>query len=47
MWGSQKFVDTMPSAELKWIEECGHVPHLEQPEETAKAIDSFLRSDRF
>jgi len=44
---AQKFVDTMPRAELKWIEECGHVPHLEQPEETAKAIESFLRSDRF
>jgi pimeloyl-ACP methyl ester carboxylesterase len=27
-----KFVETLPSAELMWIEECGHVPHLEQPE---------------
>ena len=29
---AQKFVDTLPSASLSWIEECGHVPHLEQPE---------------
>ena len=35
----------MPNASLKWIEECGHVPHLEQPEETADAILSFLTSE--
>ena len=29
---AQKFVETLPSASLVWIEECGHVPHLEQPE---------------
>ena len=34
----------MPNAQLKWIEECGHVPHLEQPDETAEAITSFLTS---
>jgi len=34
----------MPNASLTWIEECGHVPHLEQPEETADAIFSFLTS---
>ena len=44
---AQKFVDTMPSAELRWIEECGHVPHLEQPEQTAEEIASFLLSDKF
>jgi pimeloyl-ACP methyl ester carboxylesterase len=43
LWGRQdtildgkefapKFVETLPSASLVWIEECGHVPHLEQPE---------------
>lgn len=32
----------MPNASLIWIEECGHVPHLEQPEKTAEAIVSFL-----
>jgi len=43
LWGRQdgildgnefapKFVETLQNAELKWIEESGHVPHLEQPE---------------
>lgn len=39
---AEKFLDTIPKAELKWIEECGHVPHLEQPQETANAIYSFI-----
>lgn len=57
LWGRQdgildgtefanKFVDELKDAELKWIEECGHVPHLEQPEETASTIVSFLTSDK-
>lgn len=43
LWGRQdtildgvefapKFVKALPSATLRWIEESGHVPHLEQPE---------------
>ena len=39
------FLDTLPigaKAELNWIEECGHVPHLEQPIETANIITKFL-----
>ena len=56
LWGRQdgildggefasKFVDTMPNARLQWVEECGHVPHLEQSEETAKCIAEVLRSE--
>ena len=55
LWGRQdgildgdefanKFVETLPDAELQWIEECGHVPHLEQPKETAVAISKFIRN---
>ncbi len=33
----------MPNAQLRWIEECGHVPHLEQPEVTAQYIAEFLQ----
>jgi pimeloyl-ACP methyl ester carboxylesterase len=44
---AQKFLDTLPDAELSWVEECGHVPHLEQPEETANKISNFLRSEKF
>ena len=37
-------MEELPNGQLRWIEECGHVPHLEQPEETADAIVSFLTS---
>jgi hypothetical protein len=35
----------LPDARLEWIEECGHVPHLEQPDQTADAIANFLSSE--
>lgn len=44
---AEKFLNTLPDAELKWIEECGHVPHLEQSEQTANEIANFLMSDKF
>lgn len=53
LWGRQdgildgteyanKFLETLPDARLHWIEKCGHVPHLEQPAETAAVIQEFL-----
>ena len=39
---AQKFVEELPNAQLRWIEECGHVPHLEQPDQTADEIEEFL-----
>lgn len=53
LWGRQdtildgtefanKFVEQLPNAQLRWIEECGHVPHLEQPDQTADEIREFL-----
>eukprot|EP00434_Breviolum_minutum_P001429 symbB.v1.2.001258.t1/scaffold65.1/size366479/5 len=30
--------------QLQWIEDSGHVPHLEKPTETAAAIQAFLKS---
>jgi pimeloyl-ACP methyl ester carboxylesterase len=53
LWGRQdgildgnefanRFIETLPNAKLQWIEECGHVPHLEQPEVTADVITEFL-----
>ncbi len=48
LWGRQdrilgtkdaaKFERTIVNSKLYWIEECGHVPHLEKPEETAQII---------
>jgi len=56
LWGRQdgildgkefanKFVEALPNARLQWIEECGHVPHLEQPDQTADTILQFLQQD--
>ncbi|NJL90812.1 MAG: alpha/beta hydrolase [Coleofasciculaceae cyanobacterium SM2_1_6] len=37
-----KFYRHLPQSQLVWVEKCGHVPHLEQPEMTAKEILLFL-----
>lgn len=44
---AQKFLDTLPDAQLQWVEECGHVPHLEQPIAAAERITTFLSSKKF
>ena len=31
---------------LRWIEDCGHVPHLEKPAEAAREILAFLAADK-
>lgn len=51
IWGKQdkilgtkdatKFTQAIPNNKLVWIDNCGHVPHLEKPQETAKAIANF------
>jgi pimeloyl-ACP methyl ester carboxylesterase len=38
---ADKFKKAIPNSQLIWIEKCGHVPHLEQPEITAKHILKF------
>ena len=43
-FGPPQFIETLPNADLQWIEECGHVPHLEKPDETADAIATFMRN---
>ena len=52
IWGKQdkilgtkdaaKFERAIPDSKLIWIDSCGHVPHLEQPDLTAKAILDWL-----
>jgi pimeloyl-ACP methyl ester carboxylesterase len=39
-----RFVQTIAGSQLVWIEDCGHVPHLEQPATTAAAILEFVHS---
>lgn len=53
LWGRQDrilgtkdagvFERELPNARLVWIEEAGHVPHLEQPQATAIAIREWLQ----
>jgi pimeloyl-ACP methyl ester carboxylesterase len=38
---AEKFHQAIPHSELVWIENCGHVPHLEKPETTADCILNF------
>ncbi|MGB3405128.1 MAG: alpha/beta hydrolase [Microcoleaceae cyanobacterium] len=38
------FHQNIANSQLIWMKDCGHVPHLEQPERTAKAILEFLSS---
>ncbi|MGK7946061.1 MAG: alpha/beta fold hydrolase [Microcystaceae cyanobacterium] len=52
LWGKQdkilgtksadKFCQILPNHQIVWIENCGHVPHLEQPERVAEAILEFI-----
>jgi pimeloyl-ACP methyl ester carboxylesterase len=37
-----RFHSTIPQSKLVWVPECGHVPHLEKPEFTAKSMMDFL-----
>ena len=53
IWGRQdkilgtkaagQFAQLLPNNQLVWIDQCGHVPHLEQAGQTAAAIGQFLR----
>lgn len=54
IWGRQdkilgtkdaaKFAQAITNNKLVWIDNCGHVPHLEQPQITAKEILNFAKS---
>ena len=39
---ASRFEREIPGCKLVWIEDCGHVPHLEQPAMTAKYIAVFV-----
>jgi len=55
LWGRQdeilppaeyapKFVAALPCATFRWVEDCGHSPHLEQADVLAAAVRTFLDS---
>lgn len=38
---AHKFEAVIPNSQLIWIDDCGHVPHLEKPDITAAHIQQF------
>jgi len=38
---AEKFTQLIPQSKLIWIQDCGHIPHLEQPEIVAQHILDF------
>jgi pimeloyl-ACP methyl ester carboxylesterase len=52
LWGKQdrilgieaaeKFQQNLPNSQLYWIDNCGHVPHLEKAQTTAQSILDFI-----
>lgn len=39
---AEQFREAIPTADIRYIPSCGHVPHLEQPNAAARAIIEFL-----
>jgi pimeloyl-ACP methyl ester carboxylesterase len=39
---AQQFQQRLPNSQLHWVNDCGHVPHLEQPKITAQLILDFI-----
>ncbi|TVQ75811.1 MAG: alpha/beta hydrolase [Phycisphaeraceae bacterium] len=39
---AEQFLNLLPNAELSWIENCGHAPQIECPDDVAREIASFL-----
>jgi 2-hydroxy-6-oxonona-2,4-dienedioate hydrolase len=52
IWGRQdivtppevadEFERTLPDARLRWIESCGHAPHIERPDVVRATLENFL-----
>ncbi len=39
---AEQFSDNISTAQLVFIDQCGHAPPIEQPDEFARLLDSFL-----
>ena len=40
-----RFEREIADCQVVLIDNCGHVPHLEQPEETYRQIEAFINSE--
>jgi pimeloyl-ACP methyl ester carboxylesterase len=43
---TQQFLDALPNARLVWVDACGHVPALEQPQELLNAVKEFVGAEK-
>ena len=43
LWQGERLRDTIPGAYLEIMEQCGHNPHEEQPEECWRVLEPFLQ----
>lgn len=39
---AEEFASLLPNATIRWIEECGHTPMIERPDEFAAGLNEFL-----
>lgn len=39
---AERFAAELPSVQLEWIQNCGHLPHLEKPQDVADLIREFM-----
>ena len=42
---TEKAWEAIAHSQLIWLKDCGHVPHLEQPQMTAKYILEFRQDE--
>jgi 2-hydroxy-6-oxonona-2,4-dienedioate hydrolase len=40
---ARQFADLLPDARLAWIDDCGHAPQIESPDDVARVILGFVR----
>lgn len=41
---AEQFTAVLPKSKLVWVDECGHCPHLEQPQALADCVLDFTLS---
>lgn len=43
---AERFIKDIPTSRLEWVEDCGHVPHLEKAASTAASLISYVKGSR-
>ena len=45
LWVGERLARELPDATLHVLEQCGHIPHEERPEETIELLEAFLAAE--